>query len=135
MKTRLPFAQSYAELIVYQKACTLARHIFKVSANFPADERFALTDQLRRASRSIGAQIAEAWAKRRYPRHFVSKLSDADGERLETEHWLRAALDCGYVNQAIMTECFGTCTEIGRMLARMMADPGKFCDLSQTVQR
>jgi four helix bundle protein len=75
----------------YQKTCELARNIFRLSRAFPPDERFALTDQLRRASRSIGAQIAEAWAKRRYPKHFVSKLSDADGERLETEHWLGAA--------------------------------------------
>ena len=128
MKTRLPFAQNYMDLIVYQKTCALTRQIFRLSQHFPIEERFALTDQLRRASRSIGAQIAEAWAKRRYPKHFVSKLSDADGERLETEHWLRAARDCGYVREEMTEECMAACTEIGRMLAGMMNQPGKFCD-------
>jgi four helix bundle protein len=77
----------------------VSRRFFELSKSFPAEERFSLTDQGRRSSRSIGAQIAEAWAKRGYEKHFVSKLTDADGEQQETQHWVDAALDCGYLTQ------------------------------------
>jgi four helix bundle protein len=82
----LPHAGSYRELIVYQKARQLAREIFHLSKQFPKEEMYALTDQIRRSSRSIGAQIAESWGKRRYEKHFVSKLTDAVSEQYETEH-------------------------------------------------
>ncbi len=80
----LPYAKSFRDLLVYQKTRQLAREIFQITATFPREEMFSLTDQIQRSSRSIGAQIAEAWAKRRYERHFLSKLTDADGEQQET---------------------------------------------------
>ena len=82
----LQYANSYKELIVYQKARQLARDIFELSKTFPREETYSLIDQIRRSSRSIGAQLAEAWAKRRYEKHFISKLTDANGEQQETLH-------------------------------------------------
>ena len=81
---------------------------------------YALTDQIRRSSRSIGAQIAEAWAKRRYERHFVNKLSDADGELQETQHWIGIAFDCGYWERPTATTLRSQCEEIGRLLGGMI---------------
>jgi four helix bundle protein len=80
----------FTDLIAYQKAFALGREVFLVTKRFPPDERFSLTDQIRRSVRSIGSNMAEAWGKRRYRAHFVSKLTDADTERFETEHWLLA---------------------------------------------
>ena len=81
-------AESYRDLKVYQTAFELQQLIFVLTKKFPREELYSLTDQIRRSSRSIGANIAESWQKRRYPAHFVSKLSDADGEHAETRHWL-----------------------------------------------
>jgi four helix bundle protein len=123
----LPHADRFQDLIVYQKARELALEIYQISTGFPKDEMFSLTDQLRRSSRSVGAQIAESWAKRRYSRHFISKLTDADGEAHETQHWLDTAVDCGYLPQ---DECERLKTEyqaIGRMLNGMIAKSDKFC--------
>ena len=92
-------ANSYQELHVYQKAFTLSEMIFETTKKFPREETFSLTDQLRRSSRSIGAQIAEAWAKRRYEKHFVSKLTDADAEQMESQHWMQVAFSCGYIDE------------------------------------
>lgn len=130
---RNPLARSYRELIVYQKQRELARRVFAYSESFPKSERFALTDQLRRASRSIGAQIAEAWAKRDYPKHFVSKLSDADGEQQETQHWLETASDCSYLPPETEKELLGLCEEIGRMLHSMKVRAHNFCSSSHRV--
>src|SRR5512136_3154362 len=94
----LKHAESFRDLLVYQKARELQREVFLISRAFPKDERFSLSDQIRRSSRSIGANIAEAWAKRRYEAHFVSKLTDADGEQYETQHWIETALECGYLD-------------------------------------
>src|SRR5262245_23609007 len=98
-KVQLPFARSFKDLVVYQKARTLAREVFALTKRFPKEEAYSLTDQWRRAARSIGGQIAEAWAKRRYTRHFASKLTDADAEQQETQHWTITALDCGYLTR------------------------------------
>jgi four helix bundle protein len=95
---RLAVARSFRDLVVYQKARALARQVFELSAGFPRDEMYALTSQVRRSSTSVGAQIAEAWAKRRYEKNFVSKLTDADGEQMETQHWLEPAVDFGYAS-------------------------------------
>jgi len=76
----------------------LAKEIFSITKSFPRDEMFSLTDQIRRSSRSVGAQIAEAWAKRKYEKHFISKLTDADGEQQETQHCIEIALDCTYLS-------------------------------------
>jgi four helix bundle protein len=94
----LAHAESYKELSVYGKARALSLEIFHLTKSFPKVEIYSLTDQVRRSSRSIGAQIAEAWAKRRYEKHFISKLTDADGEQQETQHWIETATDCGYLN-------------------------------------
>lgn len=123
----LPYARSFRELVVYQKQRQLAREVFRVSKAFPAEEKFSLTDQLRRAARSIGAQIAESWAKRRYEKHFVAKLSDADAEQMETQHWLETAKDDGYLPAAEHARLVGLCEEIGRMLGSMMENSTSFC--------
>jgi len=94
---KLDYVKHFNDLDVYKKQRTLAKDIFQLSKKFPKEEKYSLTDQIRRSSRSIGAQIAEAWAKRLYPKHWISKLTDADGEQMETLHWLIAALDCGYM--------------------------------------
>ena len=127
----LPYAQGFRDLIVYQKQRQLAREVFTVTKAFPGDERYSLTDQLRRASRSVGAQIAEAWAKRRYEKHFIAKLTDADGEQMETQHWLETAVDCGYLQRDACHRLVGACEEIGRMLGSMIGNAPTFCgDLS-----
>jgi len=120
-------ARSFKDLRVYQKAIEVAESIFEISKNFPREETYALTDQVRRASRSIGAQIAEAWGKRRYEKHFISKLTDADAEQLETQHWLGIAASCGYLaTEQEMTLC-GQLQEIGRMINAMLAKSHLFC--------
>ena len=123
---RLPHVDSFRDLIVYQKSRALARNVFQVTKNFPKEETFSLTDQIRRSSRSVGAQIPEAWGKRRYEKHFVSKLTDADGEQLETQHWLEAAADCGYISRRQMQSLLNQCEEIGRILGGMMSKAHKF---------
>ncbi|MEX1238795.1 MAG: four helix bundle protein [Cyclobacteriaceae bacterium] len=84
----MAYANNFRELEVYQLCRQLSKEIFEISKSFPREETHSLTDQMRRSSRSAGGQIAEAWAKRKYERHFVSKLTDADGEQLETQHWI-----------------------------------------------
>ena len=131
----LPHANSFRDLIVYQKAKALAKDIFEVSKRFPKEEMYSLTDQIRRASRSIGAQIAEAWAKRRYVKHFVSKLTDADGEQNETQHWLDTAKDCNYIKDQETAALLNQCKEIGRLLGGMMEKAEQFCSESPNVIR
>ncbi len=114
------FAKSFRDLIVYQKSRNVARKVFVLSKAFPPEEKYSLTDQGRRSSRSVGAQIAEAWAKRRYPNHFASKLTDADGEQNETQHWIETAVDCGYLQEAEADVVNGELQEIGRMLGSMI---------------
>lgn len=121
------YAASFRDLIVYQKAKTVAKEIFVVSQRFPREETYALTDQIRRSSRSIGAQIAEAWGKRRYEKHFLSKLTDADGEQYETQHWVDTALDCGYVTKEEAATLSDGLAQIGRMLNGMMDKSASFC--------
>lgn len=115
------FAKSFKDLIVYQKARNVAKKVFLVTKSFPKGEMFSLTDQGRRSSRSIGAQIAEAWAKRRYPNHFIAKLSDADGEQNETQHWIETALECEYISAAEADAISQDLREIGRMLGAMIS--------------
>src|SRR5512136_1881255 len=96
--TELNHAKSFRDLVVYQNAKKVSHTIFEISRSFPKEETYSLTDQIRRSSRSVGAQIAEAWAKRRYERHFVSKLTDADAEQMETQHWIDEACYCQYLD-------------------------------------
>jgi four helix bundle protein len=114
-------------LVVYQKARGIAKEVFKITKSFPKEEMYSLTDQVRRSSRSIGAQIAEAWGKRRYEKHFISKLTDADSEQLETQHWIEVAEDCNYVVHAQVLRIIIKLSEIGRMLNSMMKKSKQFC--------
>jgi four helix bundle protein len=126
---------SFSDLVVYQKARQFASDIFAITTTFPRAETYSLIDQIRRSSRSVGAQIAEVWAKRRYEKHFVSKLTDADGELHETQHWIGVALDCGYISQAQADELNGKCAEIGRMLGAMVVKADQFCPTSHSQIR
>ena len=121
------YARSFKELRVYQKAQEVSRAAFKLSQAFPKEEMYSLTDQMRRASRSVGAQITEAWGKRRYEKHFVSKLTDAEAEQMETQHWVGEALDCGYLSPANATQLNSVLEEIGRMLNSMIEKADSFC--------
>ena len=123
----LGHAKSFRELMVHQKAREIAKMIFHLSKSFPKEEAYSLTDQIRRCSRSIGAQIAEAWGKRQYERHFVSKLTDADAEQLECQHWTDVAFDCGYWTQEQHALVVGVLTEIGKMLHAMISKAEQFC--------
>ena len=123
---QLEYVKHFKDLEVYKRQRELAKELFVLSKRFPKEELYSLTDQLRRASRSIGAQIAEAWAKRLYPKHFISKLTDADGEQMETQHWLIEASDCGYLDDAISKRLLGLCEEIGRMFGSMMRKAESF---------
>ena len=117
---------SFRELRVYVEACDLDYEIFVTSKVFPREGMYSLIDQVRRSSRSIGANIAEAWAKRRYPAHFVSKLTDADAELQETRHWLDRANACGYLpaeKRPALEQC---CDRIGGMLGNMILHPESF---------
>ena len=118
---------SFKDLRVYKLAFEIQQGIFDISKRFPAEERYALTDQIRRASRSIGANISEAWQKRRYIAHFVSKLTDADGEQAESQHWLDTAAACDYISDDQRKVVLQKCLRIGQMLGTMMAKPEKFC--------
>ncbi len=120
------YVSNFRELEVYRRQRALSKDVFLLSKGFPNEERFALTDQIRRAARSIGAQIAEAWAKRLYPKHFVSKLTDADGEQAETQHWIIEARDCDYLTDTDAERLLGWCEEIGRMLGSMMRKADAF---------
>ena len=123
----LKHAQSFRDLHVYQKARNVAKQVFELTQGFPQGERYSLTDQVRRSSRSVGAQIAEAWAKRRYKKHFVSKLTDADGEQQETQHWIDSAHDCAYVTDQQRDTLISDLKEIGCMLGGMMQKTDSFC--------
>jgi len=113
---------SFEDLEVYKLAFELQQEIFRISQAWPRAEQYSLTDQIRRASRSVGANTAEAWAKRQYVAHFVSKLSDADGEQNETRHWLKTARACEYLEPEQHADLVERCKRIGAMLGRMMAD-------------
>jgi four helix bundle protein len=119
--------RSFRDLKVYKMAFELQQEIFEITKSFPKEELYSLTDQIRRSSRSIGSNIAEAWQKRRYEAHFVSKLSDSDGEQAETQHWLDTSYDCTYISADDHKYLLEKCKEIGRMLGGMMSNPGPFC--------
>jgi len=119
--------ERFEQLRVYQRACDLDLTVFEESKKWPPEEKYALTDQVRRSSRSVGANIAEAWAKRRYPAHFLSKLTDADGELDETRHWLYRAKAYGYLPESRASEMQRVCDDVGGMLGKMIANPDAFC--------
>ena len=128
-------AGSFKDLSVYQKAFDQAMRIFEVTKAFPKSEQFSLVDQIRRSSRSVCANLAESWRKRRYMAHFVSKLTDADAEASETTVWLDFSLKCGYLDEQVHREVSAQYDEIGRMLGSMIASPEKFCTEFRKAKR
>jgi four helix bundle protein len=116
---------SFKELIVYQKAYKLAMEIFEISKKFPKEETYSMTDQIRRSSRSVTSCIAESWAKRRYEKAFVNKLTDALGEEYETEGWLDYAHDCKYLNKEYHDRLLNDYDEVRKMLLSMTNNPEK----------
>src|SRR5580765_2337294 len=116
----------FKELLAYQKSFKLAMDVFRLSKGFPSEEKYSLTDQIRRSSRSVCANIREAWAKRRYEAHFLSKLTDSDGENAETDTWLDFALDSGYLAKPEHQRLKAQCQEVGAMLGDMIKKPESF---------
>ena|SRR5688572_3049822 len=117
---------SAKDLDVYKKGYALAMQVFAFSCRFPIEEKFALTSQIRRSSRSVCLNLREAWAKRRYEAHFLSKLTDCDGENSETESSLDFAKDCGYLTAAEHRESARLSREIGKMLGAVIRNPAPF---------
>jgi len=118
--------RGYKDLLVYKKSYSIAMEIFHISKRFPPEEKYSLTDQVRRSSRSVCANLAEAYRKRNYPKHLVSKLSDCDAEAAETSVHLDFAYDCGYLDRSFYHKALENYEEIGRMLGSMMNAPEKF---------
>jgi len=114
--------KSAKDLIVYKKAYDLAMEVFGVSKCWPVEERYSLTDQIRRSSRSVCVNLCEAWARRKYPAHFVSKLAYSDAENGETQTWLDFARDCHYLQQDDFERLVAECKEVGAMLGNMLKD-------------
>lgn len=116
----------FKKLLAYQKSFDLAMDIFEISKSFPKEETYSLTDQIRRSSRSVNANLAEAYRKRRYPKHFVSKLTDSDGENSETSTWLDFALKCNYISENQHTNLTSLNLEVGKLINYMINNPTQF---------
>lgn len=118
--------RGHRDLKVYQLAYGLAMQVFKHTRTFPEDERYSLTSQIRRSSRSVAANVAESYRKRQYPNMFASKMADADAEATETQVWLDFARDCGYLSRDIHRGIVAQYLEVGRMLSVMISNPDRF---------
>ena len=116
----------FQDLLAYKRSFTLAMKIFHISKSFPTEEKYSLTDQMRRSSRSVSANIAEAYRKRRFPKHFISKLTDSDAGNSETQTWLEFALKCEYLDQDTFDEFKSDSEEVGKLLNYMINNPTKF---------
>ncbi|HKL16489.1 MAG TPA: four helix bundle protein [Balneolaceae bacterium] len=123
----MAYVESFRDLEVYKLSRELSSSVYEITKRFPSEEKFSLTDQIRRSSRSVGAQIAEAWAKRRYQKHFISKLTDADGEQQETQHWIEVAQDCGYLDTTESNDLINEYKILGKMIGTMINKASKFC--------
>lgn len=117
---------SFEDLNIYREAFRLQQEIFILTTKWPREEVYSLIDQIRRSSRSTGANISEAWAKRRYPAHFESKLSDADGELQETIHWLNTAHACSYLSSADYERLKAEYQHLGRMIGSTFMKSSSF---------
>lgn len=117
---------AFKNLLAYKKGFDLPMKIQELSKSFPKEETYSLTDQIRRSSRSVCANIAEAYRKRRYKRHFISKLTDSDAENSETQVWLQFAHACEYINKEVFTSLTNECLEVGKLINYMINNPGKF---------
>ena len=118
--------RGYRDLKVYKLAYKLAMDIFDVTKSFPPEERYSLTDQIRKSSRSVAANIAEAWKRRQYPKMFISKTIDSASEAAETEVWLDFSQDCGYLNRTKYNQLMEGYDEVNRMLFGMVIKPDRF---------
>jgi four helix bundle protein len=127
--------KSFRDLTVYKKAFHLAMEIFNLTKKFPAEEKYSLTDQVRRSSRSVCSCIGEAYRKRQYEAHFVSKSTDADMENTETRVWLDFALACEYISQDEWKALDEKATEIGKLVNHMIENPNKYLTKSQTLKK
>jgi four helix bundle protein len=116
----------FQDLLAYKKSFELAMDIYSISKNFPAEEKYSLTDQIRRSSRSVSANIAEATRKRRYEKHFISKLTDSDAENSETQVWLEYSHACNYIDSIKFETLISKSIEVGKLLNYMMNNPDKF---------
>lgn len=123
----MAYVESFRDLEVYEVAKTLSSEVFELTKTFPKEEIYSLTDQVRRSSRSVGAQIAEAWGKRRYEKHFISKLTDGDAEQLETQHWIDTAYDCKYLTTEVSNDLIERYKMLGRMIGAMINKSSLFC--------
>lgn len=119
--------RGFRDLIVYQKSYKLAMDIFEITKTFPKEEKYSLVDQIRRSSRSVSSNIAEAWVKRKYPKSFVSKLLDSLAEEGETEVWIDMSKDCKYIDDELHNSLLEKYTEVAKMLNSMINTPDKFC--------
>ena len=117
---------SFTDLLAFKKSFSLAMKIFEISKSFPKEEKYSLTDQIRRSSRSVSANISEAYRKRQYPKHFVSKLSDSDAENSETLTWLMFALNCNYIDKNLYNNLSIESLEVGKLINYMINNPSKF---------
>lgn len=122
----MPTSQGFRGLRVYQLAFDLAMEIFYESRKFPPEEKYSLTDQIRRASRSVATNIGEGYRRKQYPKMFASKMSDADGEATETQVWIDFAQACGYISDGLQLRWCKGYEEVGRMLGGMIAHPERF---------
>lgn len=127
----MALATDFVELRVYRGAFDAASAIFEATRRFPKEERYSLIDQIRRSSRSVCANIAEAWLKRRYPASFVSKLTDAGGETAETQVWLDTALACGYLEATTHATLRERYAHIGAQIGRMIAEADRWCGVGE----
>ena len=116
----------FKDLLVYKKAFQLAMEIFEISKKFPKEETYSLTDQIRRCSRSVCSNIAEAYRKRRYPKHFISKVSDADSENAETQVWLEFAKACEYIINEEFADLHNKSMEVSKLLNHMIEHPENY---------
>ncbi|MDX6191114.1 four helix bundle protein [Flavobacterium sp. Fl-318] len=116
----------FKELLAYKKSFQLAMEIFELSKSFPLEEKYSLTDQIRRSSRSVSANISESYRKRRYVNHFISKLTDSDAENSETNVWLEFSFQCNYINKDVFDDLNVKSIEIGKLINYMIHNPGKF---------
>lgn len=117
---------NFTDLLAFKKSFALAMKIFQISKSFPKDEKYSLTDQIRRSSRSFSANISEAYRKRIYLKHFISKLTDADAENSETYTWLLFALECGYITNETFETLISENKEVGKLINFMINNPKKF---------
>jgi four helix bundle protein len=127
MENKLNHANSFKDLEVCKQSRELTYRILELTKSFPTEEKYSLTDQIRRSSRSIGAQIAECWGKRRYENHFILKLTDSDAEQFETQHWIEVAYEIHYIDQETRKELLKRCEDIGKIINSMISKSLKFC--------